>query len=190
MSNFQTIRKKGWFKNLVFFLILAFVYFSGFPLWINVQFTKWQLNEPNTTLAAPYSESIHNSAISIENAVGEIFDLTEFKGKPVFINFWASWCVPCLAEMPSIKTLQTALPNVEFLLVTSEPKQAFLTYMKKADLDLNHYRLLTNVPTPLNHKVLPASFLINEEGVVVFRQYGAVNWDAPETLQLLKEALQ
>jgi thiol-disulfide isomerase/thioredoxin len=155
-----------------------------------VQFAKWQLNEPNTALSAPYGESIHNSAISIENAQGEIFDLATFKGKPIFINFWASWCVPCLAEMPSIKTLKTALPNVEFVLVTSEPKQAFLTYMKKADLDLNHYRLLTNVPTPLNHSVLPASFMVNEKGVVVFRQYGAVNWDAPETLQLLKEAIQ
>lgn len=190
MNNFQTFRKTSWFKNLVFFLILAFVYFSGFPLWLNVQFTKWQLNEPNTSLAAPYGESIYGSAISIENAHGEIFDLAAFKGKPVFLNFWASWCVPCLAEMPSIKTLKTALPNVEFVLVTSESKQAFQTYLKQADLDLNHYRLLTNVPTPLNHSVLPASFIINREGVVVFRQFGAVNWDAPETLQLLKEALQ
>ena len=190
MSNFQTIRKTRWFKNLVFFIILAFVYFSGFPLWLNVQFAKWQLHEPKTALVAPYGESIHNSAISIENIQGEIIDLTAFKGKPIFLNFWASWCVPCLAEMPSIKMLKTALPDVEFVLVTSESKQAFQTYLKQADLDLNHYRLLTNVPTPLNHSVLPASFLINEEGVVVFRQYGAVNWNSPETLQLLKRALQ
>lgn len=155
-----------------------------------MQFTKWQLNEPNTSLAAPYGESIYTSTITIENELGETVDLSAYKDKPVFLNFWASWCVPCLAEMPSIKTLQIALPNVEFVLVTSEPKQAFQTYMKKADLDLNHYRLLTNVPTPLNHSVLPTSFLINEEGVVVFRQYGAVNWNAPETLQLLKEALK
>lgn len=189
MSNFQTIRKTGWFKNLAFLIILAFIYFSGFPLWLNVQFTKWQLSEPSAQLAAPYGETIYNSAISIENVQGEIFDLAAFKGRPVFLNFWASWCVPCLAEMPSIKTLQNEMPNVEFALVTAESQQAFQTYVNQADLDLSYYRLLSKVPVQLNHSVLPATFLIDENGLVVFRQYGAVNWDSPETLELLKEAL-
>lgn len=189
MSDFNEIRKKPWFKNLVFFGILAFIYFSGFPLWLNIQVTKWQLDDANKELIAPYGESVYQSSLSLEDTDGNVVDLSTFGGKPLFINFWQSWCVPCLAEFESLSDLQNQMPNVEFIFITTEERAVFNQFVNKAGHELSFYRLLSKVPPPLQYKVVPTSLLLNEDGGVVYRHYGAANWASQSSILTLEKAL-
>lgn len=189
MSDFNEIRKKPWFKNVVFFSILAFIYFSGFPLWLNVQVSKWQLDDANTELIASYGESVYQSSVSIEDAQGNIVDLSTFKDKPLFINFWQSWCVPCLAEFSSLSDLQEQMPDVAFIFVTTENSADFDRFLNKTNYKLNFYRLLSKVPAPLQFKVVPTSLLLNQNGEVIYRHYGAANWASEASISVLKNAL-
>lgn len=190
VSSFNQIRKKPWFKNVVFFSVLAFLYFSGFPLWLNVQISEWQLDDVNSELAAPYGESVYESSVTLENVNGEVFDLSIYSGKPVFINFWQSWCVPCLAEFSSLEELKSQMPDVQFLFVTTENKEDFQRFVDNTEHELDFFRLLSRVPPPLQFKVVPTSLFLNDEGIVIYRHYGAANWSSDNSLSILNNALQ
>lgn len=104
-------------------------------------------------------------------------NLERFRGKTVVLNFWATWCKPCLVEMPSIKNAQDELGDkgVVFLLASNESLEEIREFKMRIDLNL-HFVHVSNV-ADLNIAALPTTFIYNRRGELVHNETGVAKWD-------------
>ena len=121
--------------------------------------------------------------------------LLDYQGKVVLLNFWATWCAPCLIEMPGMERVYRDLKQEGFaiLAVSSDPQgravtQPFveskgLTFSVLHDAD---YR----VSGQYRVRTLPMSFVIDRNGMLVHRMFGARDWDTPEARTLIHTLLR
>lgn len=131
--------------------------------------------------------------VSFEAPSGETVKLADFKGQPLLVNIWATWCGPCIAEMPTIEKLATReAGRLQVLAVSQDMKgrpavekwwnsQGFKTLQpyvdKKGDLGF-----------ALGGGTLPTTLLYGPDGKEIWRMVGAAHWDSAEQKKLIEEA--
>src|SRR5687767_4066512 len=112
-------------------------------------------------------------------------ELEKYKGKTVFINFWATWCKPCREEMPSIKEAMNKLKDqkVEFFFASDESREQIEEFKKAHDYNFNYVRVenLAN----LGIMGLPTTFILNRGGELVFSEMGYRKWDDKANIDLI-----
>ena len=124
----------------------------------------------------------------LENMQGEVFFLKEYTGKPVFLNFWATWCPPCRAEMPSIQKLyNTHKDNVQFILVSYENKEVIMSFLESKGFELPVYTSQYRAPDKIYSNSLPTTYIISSDGNVVLSHKGTANWNSEKVNNLLNE---
>lgn len=127
-------------------------------------------------LAAGFVASENDSKVLFENKDGEIVQLASLKGKVVFINFWATWCPPCIAEMPSIQKLYTNFKGndgVVFMMVDVDNKrQRSQAFMDKKSYDLPIYTPASEIPSSYFGGAIPTTLVLDKYGRVVFKHEG------------------
>ena len=133
--------------------------------------------------------------LEIQNADDKPLKLDDFKGKVVLLNFWATWCAPCVKEMPSLDRLQAAFPKDKFLIVPlsidgpSKPKVApFYKDQKLANLGI-YFDKGRKTMQGLDVTLLPTSILVDAQGRELGRIEGDADWDMPESIALMKAAM-
>lgn len=131
--------------------------------------------------------------ITLVDNTGESLDLASLKGKPLLINLWASWCAPCIEEMP---TLDGLIAREEELGVTVLPISQDMGQPDKV-IDILRRRKLDNVQPWLDEQGdlgfqyggnLPITVLFDSQGKEVWRFIGANDWSSPDALKLIAEA--
>lgn len=127
---------------------------------------------------------------------GEALTLKKFKGKVVLVNFWASWCTPCLKELPSLNALQTKFDKDQFQIVAiaSDPRGPeaageVLDRLNVDNLDLYADPQLAVITAFGGSNVLPLSVLFDRKGNEIGRLLGEADWVSPEAEQLVRSAL-
>lgn len=120
---------------------------------------------------------------------GQTIDLTQYEGKVVFINFWATWCKPCLQEMPTIESAQEILKNenIVFLLASNESQEEIEGFSKRRDYHF-HYARLDNLEA-LKIEALPTTFIFDAHGELKFSEAGYRQWDTPENINMIKSII-
>ncbi len=123
--------------------------------------------------------------IELTNLNGEKINLTSLQGKTVFINFWATWCRPCIQEMPSIAALQTQLAgeNIEFFFASDEEVERIQKFKESRSMTLNFVQLGNQ--EALGIQALPTTFIFNGEGNLIFSEVGFRKWDEPATIEMV-----
>jgi thiol-disulfide isomerase/thioredoxin len=142
----------------------------------------------------PNSPPIPAPTISLVDLAGNAVRLSDFAGKFVLINLWATWCEPCLREMPSLERMQSRLGDNITILAISEDRGGSKTvepFITKLGLKSFKTYLDPKSDAGRAFKVagLPTSFLIDREGRVLGRVEGAAEWDSPKLLEVLKSFL-
>jgi thiol-disulfide isomerase/thioredoxin len=142
----------------------------------------------------PNSPPIPAPTISVVDLAGNTVSLSDFAGRLVLINFWATWCEPCLREMPSLERMQSRLGNKITVVAISEDRGGSKTvepFINKLGLKSSKTYLDPKSDAGRAFKVagLPTSFLIDREGRVLGRVEGAAEWDSPKLLEVLKSAV-
>jgi thiol-disulfide isomerase/thioredoxin len=122
---------------------------------------------------------------------GRPVSLASFRGKPVFLNIWATWCPPCVAEMPSIEALagKAQLAGVQFACVSVEGTEETERVRKfAAERKMSVPIYVTDAPPPpaFRSEGIPATYILNADGEVVASQIGASKWDDPRVVELLE----
>lgn len=143
-----------------------------------------KVEEPAEPAAAKTQE------VSFKDKEGKVVQLSALKGKVVFINFWATWCPPCIHELPSIDQLRQSLKDhqdIVFLMVDVdgdiEKSSAFMTENK---YDLPLYIAEGEIPTEFLGQSIPTTVILDKAGKIVERLEGSRDYGAPE----IKKALQ
>lgn len=110
---------------------------------------------------------------------GRTLRLEELRGRVLFINVWASWCSPCVAELGSIQRLRDSLDGapVEFLLVSPEDAEPVRRFLRRHDYRLPVYLEAAPMPEAYGLRALPTTFVVDARGDIVLRHRGAAEWD-------------
>jgi thiol-disulfide isomerase/thioredoxin len=128
-------------------------------------------------------------SVEFKSSAGEKLNIKNTKDKVIFLNFWATWCPPCIAEMPSIQALRNKLKNKEvvvFAMVDADSNLASsLSFMKKNNYDLPVYVQTSAAPESLFNGSLPTTVIINKQGKIVMKHNGVADYDTIEMLTLL-----
>jgi thiol-disulfide isomerase/thioredoxin len=133
-------------------------------------------------------------AISLVDLAGNTVSLAEFAGKFVLVNLWATWCEPCLREMPSLERMQRRLGDEITVLAISEDRGGSKTVEPFIDkLGLKAFKTYLDPRSAAGRAFkaegLPTSILIDREGRVIGRVEGAAEWDSPKLLGVLRSLL-
>jgi thiol-disulfide isomerase/thioredoxin len=138
----------------------------------------------NTKLTDLASMDLKTSFVDLEN---KKVDLSSFKGKRIIINYWATWCSPCIKEMPALLKAQNILQNHNyiFLLVSNETISRISGF--KDDKKYNFNFLKSSGPNEiLGIYSLPTSYIFDEKGMKIETIVGTLDWDSDQTIKRLK----
>ena len=120
--------------------------------------------------------------------------LSYFKGRPLLINVWASWCGPCRAEMNSLEQLAWSKWAARFSIIgisTDDDADQAKTLLKRTNSTISHFidsdRVMENM---LGASHLPVTVLVDKNGRIVRRMYGAMDWNSPEALRIIAAAFE
>ncbi|MGD1877855.1 MAG: TlpA disulfide reductase family protein [Kiloniellaceae bacterium] len=126
---------------------------------------------------------------------GDGTSLADFRGQVVLVNFWATWCVPCVAEMPDLERLHTALADEGFavLAISQDRGGSSVVAPFLARLDLQRLPVFLDPKGVMGRqfalKGLPTSFLIGRDGRVLAGLVGPAPWDSPESIAFMRHYL-
>jgi thiol-disulfide isomerase/thioredoxin len=134
------------------------------------------------------------AGLALNDANGKLHTLADFRGQVVLVNFWATWCEPCVAEMASIRTLQERLSGRPFavLLVNyGEARTRVVDFVKREAvrstvlLDPNQ-----DAPRAWRVRVLPSSFLVGRDGRLRYSVVGELDWASDDAIAVVQDLLR
>ncbi len=117
---------------------------------------------------------------------GEAVSFESFRGKTVLLNHWATWCGPCVAEMPSLAALHESIDrdDVAIVLVSTEDAHTIRSFLERKGLSLPAY-VAEGVPAVFETRGIPATFILDPAGAIVYSHVGAANWDSDSCREFL-----
>lgn len=146
----------------------------------------WRATPPARPAALPVqfaSERTYPLSLPLVTLDGRPANLGQFRGKVVLVNLWASWCPPCLAEMPGLQALYEKVDTskVAFVLISLDANQK----KARALLQRKHYTMpvffpATDLPAPFNSPSIPYTVILTPQGRVADRHSGMADYDTPE----------
>ena len=152
-------------------------------------------------LEAPSSDDMKVSTIDFESNMlqfsdldNNIFTIQDFKGKNLFINYWATWCNPCLAEMPYMAELYENYQNQDdliFLYLSREKLDTIKNYIPKDESlqNLPIYKIVTDDEFFATSGI-PTTFIVNSKGEVVVKDVGSAFWNDESVFKFLDQLIQ
>ena len=122
---------------------------------------------------------------------GNETDLAEIPEKVVFVNRWATWCAPCVVEMPSIENLVWELveEDIAFIIVSNEPVETVVPFVEDKGWRVPIYTT-ERVPPVFQSAAIPSTFVLDESRRVVFAHVGSALWDAPSSVEYFEGLLR
>jgi len=180
--------KKHW-SNLLMLLFLALLFIpqTAMPIKVFVNsvfaFSPSQLDVDEQTHLADLSWNL----VDLE---GNRVDLADSEGRVILINQWATWCPPCVAEMPSLQALFADYGGeVDFYFVSQEPAETLVNFLIKKELNIPVFMPAEAPPAGIEGRALPTTYLIDKEGKIVIREEGAARWDSEKVRALVDTLL-
>jgi len=145
---------------------------------------------------SPIDPPVEGPAASFQDTMGQSVTVDSFHGKVVLLNLWATWCPPCVAEMPALDKLQAELggEGLQVVAVSTDAqgiKKSAPFYRRAGITHLDLYNdTRAALPQALKVTGLPISLLIDRDGHVVGRMDGPAQWDSPEAKALIEHYLK
>jgi len=133
---------------------------------------------------------VENFDWQLVDARGDEINFKNAKGKVVLINFWATWCPPCVAEMPSFQGLYDDYnEKVVFMFVAQDKVEKVSAFLAKKEYTLPVYYSKTVAPSVLSSKTIPTTYVINKEGKIIIAKTGVADWNSDKTRKILDRLL-
>jgi thiol-disulfide isomerase/thioredoxin len=173
-------------------ICLIALIFSSYYFWLKPMQTKMlkgtRLSPPE--FFTPHPANFDLSAVGVD---GKHFDLREYRGRVVVLNIWATWCMPCMGELPSLGKLAahySADKDVAVVCVSQEPAATIFKNTVATSLGAPLYSLSGQLPGVYKTDAIPATFIINKDGMIVVEHIGSADWSAPSVVSFIDSLRQ
>lgn len=127
--------------------------------------------------------------LELADMQGKKHRLADYRGKVVLVNFWATWCVPCREEMPSIERLRASLEGRPFAVLAvnlAEPEPQIRKFLDAVPV---RFAVLLDRDAKATRvwqaKLLPATYIVGPDGVIRYRHVGELDWSKPEVRRFI-----
>jgi len=142
---------------------------------------------------APMSRPVLAPSFHLEDPDRNAYQLSDFRGKVLIVNFWASWCTPCLEELPALNRARAALKQEEVAMLAinlGEDLEAVTAFIDDYPID---FTVLLDRHGTISQRWqvtgMPTTFVVNPRGELVYRIVGKRKWDSEEILGLIRELI-
>ena len=176
--------KKNW-SNILFIVVIALFLIpqTGMPIKVffnrMIAFSPSEVDETERVVLKEYDWSL-------TTLNSEPINFSQSEGKVVVVNLWATWCPPCVAEMPSMQKLYDSYGDrVDFYFVTSEANEKPLKFIQKNGYNFPVYRESQATPEVLRSRSIPATYIISKDGTIVIDEKGVANWNSEKVHRVL-----
>ena len=113
-------------------------------------------------------------------------NMSSSKGNVVLINLWATWCPPCIAEMPSMQSLYNDyVDKVDFYFASAEEKEVLQKFLQKKGYTFPVQLYNEQPPLQLQSNSIPATFVISKKGAIVIKKTGPADWNSEKVREIL-----
>jgi thiol-disulfide isomerase/thioredoxin len=188
--------KKSWKRQLiewgVIIITVAFLYYTGFYTEVlgRIQQVVLATGLLQTEIKIPANEQQAASYdLKLTGFDGKQTSLSDFKGKTIFLNFWASWCPPCRAEMPTIQSIYNKMknkPDLVFVLVSlDEDTTKAKIFIKKEGFNFPVYFINGYLPQIYDTGTIPSTFIISKEGTIAAKRVGMYDYNTKYFIRFL-----
>ncbi len=185
--------KKHW-SNILFFGLLIFMFTpAGLPLrtllikgvsYITSRVENLEIKPEERLILTDFNWQLLDQQ-------QHSFNLNDYKGKVVVINNWATWCPPCIAEMPSLaKLYQQYKGRVVFLFVAHDKPDRVVEFLKKNKLKIPVVFVQSETPPLLQSNSIPTTFIIDKTGAIVVKKTGAADWNSAQVHKILDQLIK
>jgi thiol-disulfide isomerase/thioredoxin len=182
------ILKKNW-KNALFLVFAALLLIPNTSMPIKVFFNRLVAFTP-AEVKSEERELLSYYDWDLRTLDKKLINFSRSKAKVTVVNLWATWCPPCVAEMPSFQKLYDAYADqIDFYFITAEHYERPLLFLKKNEYDFPVYITAVPGPEPLRSRSIPMSYVISKTGEVVIAEKGAANWNSDKVHSILDRLL-
>ena len=197
---------------IIALMVITLSYLSYEQYNLNQELEKWKRNYKSVAISyvkelmevpelkAPTLEEMTTTVVDFdfnllqfEDLEGSEFSLRDFKGKTLFINYWATWCNPCLAEMPSMVKLYEQYKDNEdivFLYLSKESRDTIVDYIPKDEAlaKLPLYKIITDDEL-FSTRGIPTTFIVDSSGEILVKDVGSAIWDDQSVINYIDNIL-
>lgn len=180
--------KKNW-SNILFGIVLVLMIIPQTRMPIQVFVQRLISFSPSET-SEEKREVLQDYQWPLSELNAKDINFSQSQGKVVLVNFWATWCPPCVAEMPSFQKLYDDYgQDVDFYFVTSEKPEKVQRFLDKHQYSLPTFIQSYAAPEQMQSRALPTTYLLSRDGKIVIEETGTANWNSSKMRDLLDELL-
>ena len=200
-TNTKNTTKKTWIQYGVFALVAITLYATGLHTEV-IGFAQrgllaTGLMNPDVKELAMAQETTNDAEttpltkadfdFNLRDSDGNVTSLKALEGKVIFINLWATWCPPCIAEMPSIdKLYDTVGDDVAFVMLSLDRKfETAIAFNERKGYGFPIYAPADNIPAMYNTNSIPSTYVIDAKGNLALTHRGMADYSAPEFIEFL-----
>ncbi|WP_455210901.1 TlpA family protein disulfide reductase [Kaarinaea lacus] len=166
----------------------------------SLEATKIEMTKPSSSGTGldsglkPFKGNPKPKSITLSDIDGKPYNIVDYKGRVTVVNFWATWCTPCIKEIPSLNNLRQSMRGKSFELISinyAEKVETIKEFMKMVDVE---FPVLLDEQglESANWKVIafPSTFVIGRDGLIHYGVNAGIEWDTPEVLNAINQLLQ
>lgn len=177
-SKSKSFLAKHW-SNILFFVFVLLLLIPQTRMPIQVFLQRSFSFSPSFTEESKRNQ-LTNYEWYLSDTENQVIDFSESKGKFIFVSFWATWCPPCVAEMPSIQEFYDTYGNeIDFYLVAKDASESVEKFMQKNEYTFPIVYEASPTPGELATNSLPTSYLISPNGELLIQKTGVADWASP-----------
>jgi thiol-disulfide isomerase/thioredoxin len=188
---FMKKQKKFSWQNVLFIVVILLLLIpqTRTPIQVALNKVKVAIFSPSAFAKAD-QQQLKPFTYSLTSLDGASKEVSIGTGKVTFISYWATWCPPCIAELPSIEALYKDYGDkVEFLLITNENPEVVARFMAKKSHKLPAVLPAMETPEQLFERSIPTTYIIDKTGHIIIKEKGASNWNSDAVRTTLDELI-
>ena len=173
-------------SNIIFIVLLIAMFIPTSREWLltnvisHLPFSASEVKRENQKIFTDYQWQL-------QDLDGTMLKLEDTKTKKVLlVNFWATWCPPCIAEMPSLQRLYDDYDDkIQFVFVSNESAEKIKSFLIKKGFTMPIYNKYNTMPKVFDVSKIPTTFIISKGGQIVVEETGITDWNSAKTRKII-----
>lgn len=187
LKTIRFIKKHASTLLILALVVLLFIPQTGMPIKVFVNrliaFSPSEIEVEDRKAVADFNWRL-------QNLEGKYVNFNQSEGSVALVNFWATWCPPCIAELPSMQELYDIYgDDVDFYFVSLESTETLQKFVAKKGYQIPIYMPKAQLPEALKTTTFPTTYLISKKGEIVIDKVGAADWNSQKTRAIIDKLI-